>query len=101
MKRSVLWTAKGGRVRRTCRDEGRGRQAGRGGESRRNDAKTGHGGQVMWLVGWDGWNSESICERFCLFIGGRDCVAATDEEHADVLECRPAQSIVVMMSSLS
>ena len=52
MKRSVLWTAKGGRVRWTCRDEGRGRQAGRGGESRRNDAKTGHGGTCM--VGWDG-----------------------------------------------
>ena len=79
MKRSILRTAKGGRVRWTRRDEGRGRQAGRGGESRRNDAKTGHDGQIECSVvdgdiffswsrrkmGWDGTESESIGERFC------------------------------------
>ena len=45
MKRTlVLWKKGGRRLRWTSRDRNKGRgQAGRGGERRRNDAKTRHG----------------------------------------------------------
>ena len=84
MKRSILRTAKGGRVRWTRRDEGRGRQAGRGGESRRNDAKTGHDGQIECSV-VDGDIFFSWSRRKMGWVGMEQRVSQSANAFADVV----------------